>query len=449
MGIMILVIAFVVEAGLLAYSLITKSDQVRARSLARIGALAAFLGLTLVSVVPWSFRWYGLTALLFALAARGVWVLTRRPAAKMGYRAGARVAKTLTTLLLVGVAVLPALAFPPYASPRVTGIHSVTTAKYTYTDADRIEPFAETGERRAVNVEFWYPVEDGGYPLIVFSHGAFGIKASNTSTFLDLASNGYVVCSIDHPYHAMYTVSADGHLTTADPAFIQEVTGANTGQYTGEEEFTLTQKWLNLRTADLNFVLDTILQNVAAASSGEVYQRIDPGAIGLMGHSLGGAASAQVARTRTDIAAVVNLDADLLGEYLDYQDGRAVLNSALYPVPILSVYSDDMLRVMARGPEAAAAAKHVAGSAPQAHTVHIPGTNHMSLTDLPLVSPLLVAVINNSVNIGGGPETDRRAVIEKMNALVLAFFNAYLKGEGNFSTAGGNKKYPTAPWGPR
>ena len=33
-----------------------------------------------------------------------------------------------------------------------------------------------------------------------------------------------------------------------------------------------------------------------------------------MGHSLGGAASAQVARERNDINAVVNLDADLHGE---------------------------------------------------------------------------------------------------------------------------------------
>jgi hypothetical protein len=39
---------------------------------------------------------------------------------------------------------------------------------------------------------------------------------------------------------------------------------------------------------------------------------------------------------------------------------------------------------------------------------------------------------------GGGQEVDPYAMTEKMNDLVLKFFNAYLKGEGNFTTAGTN-----------
>jgi hypothetical protein len=57
------------------------------------------------------------------------------------------------------------------------------------------------------------------------------VKASNTSTFLELASDGYVVCSIDHPYHSLYAVGAGGHLVTVDPSFLQEVMGANNGKY--------------------------------------------------------------------------------------------------------------------------------------------------------------------------------------------------------------------------
>jgi predicted dienelactone hydrolase len=164
-----------------------------------------------------------------------------------------------------------------------------------------------------VNVEFWYPADGGGpYPLVVFSHGAFGIKASNTSTFMDLASNGYVVCSIDHPYHSLMTVDADGHRTMVDLSFLQEVIDLNKGKYDEETGYRLHQKWMALRVADINFVLDTILQQVKDSSSDGVYRLIDPGRIGLMGHSLGGESVAQVARERSDISAVVNLDSNLL-----------------------------------------------------------------------------------------------------------------------------------------
>jgi len=61
-----------------------------------------------------------------------------------------------------------------------------------------------------VNVGFWYPKETAGtYPLLFFSHGTFGIKDSNNSAFEELASHGYVVCSVDHPGHSFYTKSAD------------------------------------------------------------------------------------------------------------------------------------------------------------------------------------------------------------------------------------------------
>jgi len=159
----------------------------------------------------------------------------------------------------------------------------------------------------------------------------------------------------------------------------------------------------------------------------------------LMGHSLGGAASAQVARERNDIDAVINLDADLLGEYLDYVDGKYVMNDKVYPVPILTIFADDMMRLIAAIPDAntVVAVKHVSATAPKAYEVHIAGTDHQSLTDLPLVSPFLVSMITNSVKKAGGGETaDKYYVIEKMNYIVLVFFNVYLKGEGNFNLEG-------------
>ncbi len=434
----ILTVAFVTEAAFATYCIITKSNQRRVRSFVRIGALTAFVLLTLVSAIQWSFRWYGLTALLSVWAVLGAWTLIGKKAERNDYKTRSIVRRAIQTLLLVYLAILPALIFPQHQSPKVTGKHEIATVNYTYTDKSRVETFSNTGENRKVNVEFWYPKDAGTYPLIVFSHGAFGIKISNTSTFMELASNGYVVCSIDHPYHSLFTVDADGHRTMVDQSFLQEVIDLNGGKYDEGTGFKLQQKWMNLRIADINFVLDTILAKAKDTGSGAVYQMIDPRKIGLMGHSLGGESSAQVARERSDIGAVVNLDSDLHGEYLDYVNGKYLMNDKIYPIPLLNILTDTTERLIAAVPDAkdVVPVEHVTATAPNAYEVNLTGTDHMSVTDLPLISPFFVSMINASVPKGGGQEVNPLATIEKMNDLVLKFFNAYLKGEGSFTAAG-------------
>jgi hypothetical protein len=81
------------------------------------------------------------------------------------------------------------------------------------------------------------------------------------------------------------------------------------------------------------------------------------------------------------------------------------------------------------------AVEHVTATAPNAYEVHLSGTNHFSVTDMPLISPFLVYMLNASVPNAGGQMTDPLSTIETMNDLVLKFFNAYLKGEGSFFTA--------------
>jgi hypothetical protein len=188
----------------------------------------------------------------------------------------------------------------------------------------------------------------------------------------------------------------------------------------------------------MNFVVDTILAQAKDSGSAEVYRLIDPTKIGLMGHSIGGAEAAQVARERSDISAVINLDGDLNGEYVDFVNGSEVLNDKPFPVSILNIYTDDMARLLDKFPNASeiVAAKHVIITAPHGYEVHLEGTNHFSVTDLPLVAPIFVSMMRSSVPAVGGAEADPFVTIEKMNGIVLQFFNAYLKGEGTFSAAG-------------
>jgi dienelactone hydrolase len=435
----ILIIAFVIETAFAIYCILTKSNQEEVSSYVRIGALVAFLLLALVSVIQWSFLWYGLALLLFIWAVLGAWTLLRKKKERNVYKTGVIVRRAIIGLLLVVIVMVPNLIFPQHQQPKITGQHTVATVNFTYTDKNRIESFSNTGENREINVEFWYPKDGGGpYPLVVFDHGILGMKASNTSTFLELASNGYVVCSIDHPYLSLFTVDTHGHRTIINSAYIQEYLNASNGKFDEATIFNLEHKWMQLRIADINFVLDTIIAQTQVAGPGTVYQLIDPEKIGLMGHSLGGESSAQVARERNDIAAVINLDADLAGEYVGFVNGKEVLNDTVYPVPILNILSDTLERLISAVPDAnnVVAVKHVTATAPNAFEVHLSGTDHMSLTDLPLISPFLVSVINASVPKAGGHEADPLSTINKVNEMVLEFFNVYLKGEGKFSTAG-------------
>ena len=66
----------------------------------------------------------------------------------------------------------------------------------------------------------------------------------------------------------------------------------------------------------------------------------------------------------------------------------------------------------------------------------MPGTNHMSLTDVPIVMPLLVTLIGNPKGLVHTTQADPYEVIETMNATVLRFFDAYLKGQGRFTPNG-------------
>ncbi|MBU8918570.1 alpha/beta hydrolase [Bacillus sp. FJAT-29953] len=436
MGIVLLILAGIIEVGLAVYSIKTKSNQKRIRNWVRISALIVFV--VFVTIIKWSLRWEIPAAVLLIFGIIAVISLLRNKEEKK-YRPVGNIFKAVGTWVLIAVALLPAIIFPQHKAVAATGFYDVTTKMFTLTDDKRNETFTDSEEKRKVNIEFWYPKNAiGKYPLIVFSHGAFGIKASNSSTFENLASNEYVVVSIDHPYHSLYTRDSDGNMTLADQSFMQEVQDANNGVYDEETSFKLEQKWLKLRTDDINFVMNTIKQQASNQASDEVYQLIDTNKIGLIGHSLGGAAAAKLGRDRHDIAAVINLDADLLGEELGVKDGKPVINKDIYPVPLLSIYTDTMKNLMdsVTDPNLVLPQKYISDTAPDAYEVFIKGTNHLSLTDLPVVSPFFAKMINGSTDKSTTAHAaDKYKVLETMNEIVLEFFNSYVKDEGSFHAA--------------
>lgn len=106
-----------------------------------------------------------------------------------------------------------------------------------------------------------------------------------------------------------------------------------------EQSFRYYQKWLETRTADINFVIDTILANSADHMDG-VYALADGARIGVMAHSLGGSAALAIPCQRDDIKAVIGIESPFLLDFVGVENGKFVWTDAIYPVPVLNIYSD-------------------------------------------------------------------------------------------------------------
>lgn len=424
MGIITLVLLLALETFFLIWSIITRNSHREEKGIISIAVLA-ILGLLLATgVFEWSFR-YG--ALLFVLAIQalaGTVILVRKK--EKEYRVGKNILRFVRNCFIFTFALSLVILFPQYEQPETTGSHKVATAKYTWTDNGRVEEFSKSGENRVLTVEFWYPENvDKTYPLVVFSHGAFGFAGSNYSTFAELASNGYVVASIGHTYHAFYTMDTNGKLTTVDTGFINkaiEISSVHDAKHE-EEIYNITKEWMKLRTADENFVIDTILGQCKNNTDDSLFSIINTEKIGLMGHSLGGASSAQIGRERDDIDAVIVLDGTMLGEEVGFENNAVVLNDTPYPIPLLNVYAEDHYTSSRELVGDAYNNFYATKNAVCAYETVFKNTGHLNFTDLPLFSPTLAKML-------GVGAIDERYCIEVMNKVVLEFFNSYLKDAG-------------------
>ena len=410
--------------------------------------IAVFGLMLLLPDIDLSFRFTGLAVIL---AVRAVFACIRhlagRKSDKQKRRSGKIVSLVLSGMMFAS-ALIPAFLFKSYKGRPLTGEYTPVECTAILTDTSRKEGFEQDGSCREVPVHLFYPDEaenipDHTLPLVIFSHGAFGWYQSNMSAYQELASNGYVVASIEHPYHSLFTKDTSGKTIIADKKFLTDAMGIGNSDAEvpdTEELFRTESEWIDLRIADMGFAVDMLKaaadeQDFSAwtftddsrEQSETAVRLIDSGKIGLMGHSLGGATAVTVGR-RDDIAAAIDIDGTMLGEQLDFVDGKYVVNEEPYTKPLLVIDNEKHHneRIEAMKTDYVYANNVVLDNAENAYNTYFVGSGHLNYTDLPLISPFFAKML-------GTGDIDPEKCTDTLNKLILDFYDSSLKGKGGFS----------------
>ena len=408
--------------------------------------LATFLIMTLLPGIDLSFRFIGIAFILImqVIISALFWFIRRKNEKIKGKPS--IVIRTLLGILIISLAMSPAFIFTDYNGRPVTGDHKVAKSEAILIDSSRMDEFENDGSFREVPVHFFYPedaneIKSNSLPLVIFSHGAFGYYQSNMSSYQELASNGYVVIALDHPHHSFFAKDSSGKTVLVDMDFIQSAINIENDVYDTETTFDIMSKAMKLRLDDMNFVIDTVKSAVDTepdtswvfssdkdrSDVSTALSLIDIKKIGLFGHSMGGA-TAVTAGKRSDVSAAIDLDGTMFGEELGIEDGEVICNREPYTTPILDVRNQTHHESCE---EAYRLQKDyinnvIIDNAADGYTTYFKGSGHMNFTDLPLISPFIAK------NLGVG-DVDSEVCIDQVNALVLGFFDHYLKGTGTFS----------------
>jgi pimeloyl-ACP methyl ester carboxylesterase len=419
-GLIVWIGLFVLEIGLFVFAYRSRSfEYVRIRNV-RIATFILLLVLGIFGIITWSFRYDGLFVLILSMILGTQMKVLKEQKESKSYTVKRHMKKTVMVILLFGLVMVPAVVFPDYEPLAATGPYTVETSSYVFEDSNRRETFSDQKDYRQVGVSAWFPDNENEiYPLIVFSHGGISLVTSNESLFLELASHGYIVFSIGHPYHSIVTKNANGNNVWIDKGYMNELNRENARENPNDSH-ELYQKWMDLRTGDLDFIIERTQRNVR--DDPDLFKRIDRERIGVIGHSLGGSAALCLGRNRNDVQAIIALESPYMCDISGVEDKAFVFDDAAYPVPVLNIYSDSTWHFLSVFPQYEQ--NHVMLNDPESvvFNLHIDGTGHFSLTDLSLTSPLMTRMLN------GFPATRHsKEVLKIINEESLAFLDLHLK----------------------
>ena len=442
MTVLLISILVLLELGFMVFELTrssAKKEWTTKRIILNAAQLAVFFLMVLLPGIDTSFRFMGLIIMLvLRIVVSCIFWLINRKSIKTKKKA-AIVFGGLMGAVLIASSTLPAFLFTDYEGRPTTGPYTVSQCNCILVDKNRIETFENDGSNREVPVYFFAPEEakDGErFPLVVFSHGAFGYYESNASSYLELASNGYVVVSIEHPYHSIFTHDSTGKTIIADRQFLSDSMNIGSSDISEAEAYNITSEWMKLRIDDMNFAIDSLkspdtdawfIKEDQKAGVLKAVSLIDSAKIGLMGHSLGGATVVACGR-REDISAVIDLDGTMLGENIGINGEEVIINEEPYHTPLLNFQSEEHHAEAVEAERIGYVYSNnvIIKNADTAYNTYFQNSDHMNFTDLPLFSPFLAKKL-------GTGTVDSGEMIDSLNGIVLRFYECYLKGEGDFT----------------
>jgi predicted dienelactone hydrolase len=397
-------------------------------------------------------------ALLRRRTSRPAWwpALLRRRTSRPAWRAKWWLALpgTVACLALIAAGPVATWALPRPVFPAPSGQFAVGTTVLQWTDPDRPEPAtSEPDDRRTVVVQLWYPAQRSGagtdrahyfgrtdreahivsgalagylgmpglllddaaaartrsvpdaavadagarFPVVLFSPGLGGVRTQNTAWAEQLASLGYVVAAIDHPYDSAAVVLADGRTIRTRVA----ATGDDA------EDERRAAGWTAIRAADLSFVLTQLGRLDRGEIAGPLTGRLDTARAAATGHSLGGAAALQAAREDSRFAAVIDLDG--APHDPDPQPFHQPVLALSHPVDPAAnpTYIPRLTQVLDL-------------STATSYRLTVPGSAHLSFTDAPLYLPPVPALVGSLGRTGG---------LHLTAATTAAFLDTTLRGE--------------------
>jgi dienelactone hydrolase len=249
------------------------------------------------------------------------------------------------------------------------------------------------------------------FPVILFGPMWGGSRVQNTALAEDLASHGYIVVAVDHPFNAAIVDTSNGIIQSDRQSALNVGPGSSAAGVQA-----VWAKELAIWTADDEFVLRQLTRmNEPGALNSFPWgtPHMDLTRIGALGHSFGGASSIALLGTDPRVKSAVNMD----GWTFNAIDHRTTQ-------PVLFLY-EGATQYRQPGPgtdgdlDRADNAGIIASLARYGGTrAYVAGTLHTDFTDAPLVTPI------HRLN-ATGPIGPRAIVITR--ALVLAFFDATLK----------------------
>lgn len=391
-------------------------------------------------------RWQMIPAYLLAAGLTiNNYRLLRKKTSERQVNRYVRLAAVIIFLVLFFVIYQLPRIFPVFSLPEPNGPYAVGSASTILVDASREETFTvDPSDKREVPIRVWYPAKvdadvksegywsdhpeysrhiagelglpkfsldhlslvkthtyrevpladaEAKYPVILFSHGyRLGYLEQNTSLMETLASNGYIVVSLAHPYEAIAAPLANG--STA------RYTAAAKDAFMGSD--SIQEESLKIWSDDMRLVLDTLEELQSGDALGFLAGNLDMDHLGIMGMSFGGSTASQVCLTDNRCHAGLTLDSP---QYSAVKNGQ-LERPFLFMVSGNGYYLERDVFESTLGP---------------AYLVTIEGAEHYNFTDLTLVSPL-AKTFNFSGPINGSQ------MIRIMNTYSLAFFDKHLKG---------------------